>query len=133
VPNLPHDLAPPSLGHVDWPRGDANAIAPLPAAQKAALDTLAAKAFDGSTYGKGSKTSSVLVLLDGRIVAERYALGVTMHTPQRTWSMAKSLVATLIDARSNWDASRFRCPPTFRNGAIPAIRVPPSQSINCCG
>jgi hypothetical protein len=133
VPSLPKDLAPPSLDHADWPRGDANAIAPLPAAQKAALDTLAAKAFDGSTYGKGSKTSSVLVLLDGRIVAERYALGVTMHTPQRTWSMAKSLVATLIDARSNWDASRFRCPPTFRNGAIPAIRVPPSQSINCCG
>jgi hypothetical protein len=133
VPNLPHDLAPPSLGHVDWPRGDANATAPLPAARKAALDALVAKAFDGSTYGKGSKTSAVLVLLDGRIVAERYALGVTMHTPQRTWSMAKSLVATLIDARSNWDASRFRCPPTFRNGAIPAIRVPPSQSINCCG
>ena len=96
VPSLPHDLAPPSLDHADWPRGDANAIAPLPAARKAALDALVAKAFDGSTYGKGSKTSSVLVLLDGRIVAERYALGVTMHTPQRTWSMAKSLVATLI-------------------------------------
>ena len=96
VPSLPHDLAPPSLDHAPWPRGDANAAAQLPAAQKAVLDTLVAKAFDGSTYGKGSKTSSVLVLLDGRIVAERYALGVTMHTPQRTWSMAKSLVVTLI-------------------------------------
>src|SRR6185312_15823013 len=86
---------PPSLDHADWPRGDANATAPLPAARKAALDTLVAKAFDGSTYGKGSKTSSVLVLLDGRIVAERYALGVTLHTRQRTWSMAKSLVVPL--------------------------------------
>lgn len=96
VPSLPHDLAPPSLDHAPWPRGDANAIEHLPAAQKTALDTLVAKAFDGSTYGKGSKTSSVLVLLDGRIVAEHYDLGVTMHTPQRTWSMAKSLVVTLI-------------------------------------
>jgi CubicO group peptidase (beta-lactamase class C family) len=96
VPSLPKDLAPPSLDHADWPRGDANAIASLPAAQKTALDALVAKAFDGSTYGKGSKTSSVLVLQGGRIVAEHYALGVTMHTPQRTWSMAKSLVATLI-------------------------------------
>ncbi|MGN6789087.1 MAG: hypothetical protein ACTHJP_06095 [Rhodanobacteraceae bacterium] len=96
VPSLPKDMAPPALDRADWPRGDANAIAPLPAARKAALDTLVAKAFDGSTYGNGSKTSAVLVLLDGRIVAEHYALGVTMHTPQRTWSMAKSLVVTLI-------------------------------------
>src|SRR6185312_14151888 len=87
VPSPPHELAPPSLDRAVWPRGDANAIAPLPAAQKTALDALVAKAFDGSTYGKGGKTSSVLVLLDGRIVAEHYALGVTMHTPQRTWSM----------------------------------------------
>ena len=42
VPRLPHDLAPPSLDHVAWPRGDANAIAQLPAARKAALDTLVA-------------------------------------------------------------------------------------------
>lgn len=96
VPSLPHDLAPPSLDQAAWPRGDVNAIAQLPAAQKTALDALVAKAFDGSTYGEGSKTSAVLVLLDGRIVAEHYALGVTMHTPQRTWSMAKSLVVTLI-------------------------------------
>src|SRR5690348_12765522 len=96
VPSLPHDLAPPSLDRAAWPRGDANAVAPLPAARKAALDALVARAFDGSTYGEGSKTSAVLVLLDGRIVTERYALGVTMHTPQRTWSMAKSLVVTLI-------------------------------------
>jgi CubicO group peptidase (beta-lactamase class C family) len=96
VPSLPQDLVPPSLDHAAWPRGDANAVAPLPAAQKRVLDTLVAKAFDGSSYGKGSKTSSVLVLQGGRIVAEHYGLGVTMHTPQRTWSMAKSLVATLI-------------------------------------
>jgi CubicO group peptidase (beta-lactamase class C family) len=96
LPSLPHDMTPPSLDHADWPRGDANAIAPLPATRKAALDALVARAFDGATYGKGSETSAVLVLLDGRIVAERYGLGVTMHTPQRTWSMAKSLAATLI-------------------------------------
>ena len=96
LPKLPHDLVPPALDHAPWPLGDAEATAPLPAGQKAALDALVAKAVDGSTYGKGSKTSAVLVLLNGRIVDERYALGMTMHTPQRTWSMAKSLVATLI-------------------------------------
>lgn len=96
LPSLPGNLSPPSLEHDAWPLGDADALAHLPAAQQAALDNLVAKAFDDSSYGKGTKTSAVLVLLDGRIVAERYALGVTMYTPQRTWSLAKSLAATLI-------------------------------------
>ncbi len=96
VPRLPRDLVPPSYDHAEWPLGNADALAQLPAGQAATLSALVAKAFDDSTYGKGTKTSAVLVLLDGRIVAERYGLGLTMHTPQRTWSMAKSLAATLI-------------------------------------
>lgn len=96
VPKLPHDLVPPSYDRAKWPLGDTDATAQLPADQEAALDALVAKAFDDSTYGKGTKTSAVLVLRDGRIVAERYGLGMTMHTPQRTWSMAKSLAVTLI-------------------------------------
>ncbi|MDE2092135.1 MAG: serine hydrolase [Gammaproteobacteria bacterium] len=96
VPKLPNDMRAPSLDHKAWPLGDAHAIAQLPAARKSALDALVAKAFDDSSYGKGTKTSAVLVLQDGRIVAERYGLGMAMHTPQRTWSMAKSLAATLM-------------------------------------
>ena len=38
----------------------------------------------------------MLVVKDGRIVSERYARGVGMHTPQRTWSVAKSLTSALI-------------------------------------
>ncbi len=96
VPRLPRALVPPSLDHAAWPLGDADAMAQLPTGREAALDALVAKAFDESTYGKRTKTSAVLILLDGRIVAERYALGMTMYTPQRTWSVAKSLGATLI-------------------------------------
>ncbi len=96
VPILLHGLVPPSLDHKAWPLGDADATAQLPAGQGATLDALVAKAFDDASYGKGTKTSAVLVLLDGRIVAERYGRGMAMHTPQRTWSMAKSLAVTLI-------------------------------------
>lgn len=74
-----------------WPDGDAKAIGKAPKALAAA----AAKAFD-ETYGAGTKTTAVLVVKDGKIVAEQYRPDFTMHTPQRTWSAAKSLTATLV-------------------------------------
>jgi CubicO group peptidase (beta-lactamase class C family) len=52
-----------------------------------------AKAFDG---GFGGKTTAVLVLRDGKILGERYREGWDRHTPQRTWSAAKSLTASVI-------------------------------------
>jgi CubicO group peptidase (beta-lactamase class C family) len=79
-----------------WPQGDAGASASLPAARRKALDALVAEALGGGRYGGQARTSAVLVILDGKIVAERYARGVGIHTPQRTWSVAKSLTSALI-------------------------------------
>ena len=79
-----------------WPQGDLQAAAILPVAQKKALDALMAEALAGGRYGQAARTSAVLVVKDGRIVSERYARGVGMHTPQRTWSVAKSLTSALI-------------------------------------
>lgn len=55
-------------------------------------------AFDGGTYGAGTRTSAVLVLHKGQVVAEQYARGIDNITPQRTWSVAKSLTSTVIGA-----------------------------------
>ncbi len=55
-------------------------------------------AFDEQTYGNGTRTSAVVVVRDGQIVAERYDRGVTHETPQRTWSVGKSITATVIGA-----------------------------------
>ena len=55
-------------------------------------------AFDGQTYGRGTRTSAVVIVKDGQLVAERYARGIDATTPQRTWSVAKSLTATIIGA-----------------------------------
>lgn len=79
-----------------WPQGDAAATARPPAATAKAIDALVADAIAGDRYGKGVRTSAVLVVLDGKIVAERYARGVGVHTPQRTWSVAKSLASALV-------------------------------------
>ncbi len=55
-------------------------------------------AFDGATYGQGTRTSAVVVLHKGQVVAEQYARGIERTTPQRTWSVAKSLTSTIIGA-----------------------------------
>ena len=48
------------------------------------------------TYGEGARTSAALVVHKGNLVAERYAPGFDMDTPQRTWSVAKSIAATIV-------------------------------------
>lgn len=55
-------------------------------------------AFDERTYGNGTRTSAVVVVRDGQVVAERYARGIDHETPQRTWSAGKSIAATILGA-----------------------------------
>ena len=80
---------------------DAGAVAaPLPEAlsEDAALQGIVDAAFDRKTYGEGTETTAVLVVKDGAIVAEKYRDGLDAETPQRTWSVAKSIAATVIGA-----------------------------------
>ncbi len=55
-------------------------------------------AFDGNSYGKGTRTSALLIARNGQIVAERYDRGIDAETPQRTWSVGKSITATILGA-----------------------------------
>lgn len=61
------------------------------------LDEAVEGAFAGR-YGPRVNTTAVVVLQDGRPAAERYADGFGVDTPQRTWSVAKSLAGTIIGA-----------------------------------
>jgi CubicO group peptidase (beta-lactamase class C family) len=49
-------------------------------------------------YGAKTRTTAALVLIDGELVGEVYADGFSPATPQRTWSVAKSIAATLVGA-----------------------------------
>jgi CubicO group peptidase (beta-lactamase class C family) len=89
VAKLPRlTLSPPAPKSAVWPNGDDKAAGKAPKA----LAQVAAKAF--SDYG--GKTTAVVVVRDGKIVAEQYRPGYDLHTPQRTWSAAKSLTATVV-------------------------------------
>jgi len=84
--------------HVEprWPYGDRQA-AGRPQADARALKRAEDAAF-GAGYGQGSRTTALVVVQRGKIVAERYAEGFGIHTSQRTWSVAKSLAGTIIGA-----------------------------------
>ena len=49
-------------------------------------------------YGERTRTTAVLVTQDGKFVDSGYAPGYASDTKQRTWSVAKSIAATLIGA-----------------------------------
>ncbi|MBU2587531.1 MAG: beta-lactamase family protein [Alphaproteobacteria bacterium] len=55
-------------------------------------------AFDSEAYGAGARTTGILVIRKRMIEAERYAPGFDANTPQRTWSVAKSIASTLVGA-----------------------------------
>jgi hypothetical protein len=57
-----------------------------------------AEALDRAFADRMAAHRAIVVLVDGRIVAERYAEGFDAATPMLSWSMAKSVTATLVGA-----------------------------------
>jgi CubicO group peptidase (beta-lactamase class C family) len=88
---------PRALDGLSWPMGDRNALA-RPRGDAKALGRAVAAAFDRRTHGQGSETNAVLIVQNGKIVAERYRDDFNMHMSQRTWSVAKSIAGTVIGA-----------------------------------
>jgi CubicO group peptidase (beta-lactamase class C family) len=98
IESLPVLELPPPPGDpaaIPWPDGDLIADRRLPAGvDAAALQAASDGAFDRTS--KEQVTLSLIVLLNGRIIHERYAPGVDVTTRTRTWSTAKSIAVTLI-------------------------------------
>ena len=67
-----------------------------------ALDEVIDGAFRGSdfnsAFGRDAFTTAILIATPNAIIAERYIEGYTHRTSQRTWSVAKSIAATVIGA-----------------------------------
>ena len=96
LPRIPDNVKIPNFDSQPWPMGDANATAPLPAAQEAAVASILDEAFKNQQGEYRGNTWGVVVIKDGKIVAERYAPGWTMHTSSRTNSMCKSLGVSIV-------------------------------------
>ncbi len=62
------------------------------------LEAVVDHALSGINYGTGTRTTAVVVLDEGTDAIAAYAPGIEYNTPQRTWSVAKSIAATLVGA-----------------------------------
>jgi CubicO group peptidase (beta-lactamase class C family) len=75
-----------------WPMGDRTATTVTSSGSRAKLDAAADAAFGDPA----AMTAAFLVVHKGQIVVERYAPGITRDTQLESWSMGKSLAATLF-------------------------------------
>ena len=83
----------PDAATTAWPMGDLVPDAPWPTEVK--LEKVEA-ALDAAFANPKGMTAAFVVTWKGRLLGERYRDGITMHTPLESWSMGKSLTATLL-------------------------------------
>ena len=80
-----------------WPAGNHGPVVSLPAGVDAEK---LAKAMDAAFTEPDSrnlrKTRAVVVVYNGQLIAERYAPGFDLNTPQLGWSMSKSVTNALV-------------------------------------
>ena len=74
-----------------WPIGDTVGKRAADPAVTAVVDAGLAE-----QYGTGARTTGIVVVKDGAIIAESYAPGFGPFVANRTWSVAKSITGTLI-------------------------------------
>lgn len=76
-----------------WPMGDVLPDSPSPAG----VDMAKVKqAIDAAFDPPSGMTSAFVVSYKGRLLGERYMDGITMTTPLESWSMGKSVTATMM-------------------------------------
>jgi hypothetical protein len=83
----------PSAKQTPWPMGDVLPKDPLPAGLDAAK---LKQAIDAAFDPADAMTAAFVVTYKGRLVGERYMDGITHTTPLESWSMGKSVTATLM-------------------------------------
>jgi CubicO group peptidase (beta-lactamase class C family) len=83
----------PDAPLMPWPMGDAPAPAPWPARLDRAAITAAVDLAFADPEGL---TAAMVVVHQGQIIGERYMTGITKDTQLESWSMGKSLTATLV-------------------------------------
>ena len=120
----------PDASKQPWPMGDVLPADPIPtqvnmAKVKQAVDA----AFDPPT----SMTAAFVVTWKGRLIAERYAPGISAQTPLESWSMGKSLTATLMGILIKQGAYDLLQPapvPEWQSGNDPRAKIRIADLLN---
>jgi len=104
----------PDANETPWPMGDILSKEPMPAELN--MDKVQ-QAVDAAFEGDGM-TAAFVVTYKGRIIGERYGNGISKDTPLESWSMGKSLTATLMGILINqgvYELDQFAPIPEWQN------------------
>ena len=82
----------PDAAQVPWPMGDK--LRPVP--PSAEFDIVKVQQAVDAAFDPAGMTAAFVVTWKGRIIAERYGDGISQTTPLESWSMGKSVTATLM-------------------------------------
>jgi len=111
----------PDAATQPWPMGDA------PGADPSGLDEeQLGRALDAAFDPVDQMTAAVVVTWKGRLVAERYGEGISAATPLESWSMGKSLVASLMGvliARGVYDLWQRAPIPEWQSAGDPRAEI----------
>ena len=83
----------PAAEDVEWPMGD---VAAKNSLRSGINQALVNDALDIAFDNPRNLTNAVVIVYKGKIVGERYLPGITKDTPLESWSMGKSLLATVF-------------------------------------
>ena len=92
TPSIVTSALPPAAT-TPWPMGDMLPTTPMPREIDSAM---VERALDAAYGPPDAMTLAVVVTHKGRVIGERYAPGIGIHTPLESWSMGKSLTGTLV-------------------------------------
>lgn len=92
VTPVPVDPLPPG----EWPHGNGGVSSDIPAGVDMEAINATVDAAFAEKYPGPRNTTSFLVVYKGKLIAEKYAYGVTPETPILGWSMTKTVTGMLI-------------------------------------
>ena len=115
-----------NIDSIQWPYGDKPADSLPSNIDAGKLKSAVDNAFTEPYPGKKQRTRAVIVVYDGKLVAEKYAPGFDSKTKMYGWSMAKSFTAALIGTLVQQNRLDIKQPapvPEWQNADDPRRRI----------
>ncbi len=113
-----------------WPMGDVLPKDPLPPQLDAAK---LKQALDAAFQPASEMTAAYVVTWKGRLIAERYAGGITAHTSLESWSMGKSVTAAMMGVLIQQGAYQLDQPapiPEWKTPGDPRAKIRIADLLN---
>jgi CubicO group peptidase (beta-lactamase class C family) len=113
-----------------WPMGDRLPETALP---KEVDQAKLQRAIDAAFNPPEAMTAALVITLHGRIIAERYGKGITQRMPLESWSMGKSVTATLMGVLIQQGAYQLTQPapiPEWQSPGDPRAKICIADLLN---